>query len=131
MAKILIMEDDIQFAFEVRSKLEKNAHQVEWSRTASEAFELMEKTDFDLLISDVFVSVDGKFVPDGGINLLGRVRESQKFAKLPVIVVTASRASEFTSDYGKISKALGARFAFTKPLEYDEFLAAVDQALLD
>ncbi len=131
MAQILIMEDDIHFAFELRMLLENEGHSVEWTKNATDAFTALHDTQFDLVITDIFVSEDGKMVPDGGTKLQGRLRADPKLSKLPVIVITASRPSEFSPDYGTLSTALGAKAAFTKPINVKKFIAKVDEVLGD
>jgi CheY-like chemotaxis protein len=129
MAQILIMEDDIHFAFNLRTLLEKHGHCVEWTRNATEAFAAIGNARFDLVVTDIFVSEDGKIVPDGGTKLQGRIRADPKLHHLPIIVVTASKPSPYSPDYKQFSKSLGARAAFTKPLNEEEFMATVADIL--
>ena len=131
MANILIMEDDAHFAFELRTLLEAHEHNVEWTRNATDAFSAIEGSKFDLVITDIFVSEGGKLVPDGGTKLQGRMRADPALKDVPVIVITASRPSPFSPDYTNLSRALGARAAFTKPLDEEQFIATVDMVLAE
>lgn len=129
MARILIMEDDIHFAFGLRTLLEEQGHCVEWTRNATEAFAAIGNTKFDLVVTDIFISEGGKIVPDGGTKLQGRIRADPKLHDLPIIVVTASKPSPYSPDYKKLSTSLGARAAFTKPLDEERFMAVIDDVL--
>ena len=67
MARILIMEDDQDFATVLSGALEETGHSVVVSADGAAAMEELRATRYDLLITDIYVRQDGRATADGGI----------------------------------------------------------------
>ena len=135
MAKILLMEDDVEFAFDLRSFLEKQGMDVTWCRHVEEARAALEQHSFDLVITDIYVISAGQIVPAGGISLISDIRLS-KFLKnrkdishIPVIAVSAAGQKLGNERILETAKSAGARHCMSKPIDYGE-LADVMATLL-
>ncbi len=132
MVKILLMEDDDDFATVLSEVLAANGHTVRVCVTASEAMLLIAKERFDLLITDIIIRQDNKTVPDGGISLISRLRGALGWnlepwmKEMPIIAISGAIHNQGLSDLLRISKDLGADMALGKPTDTDELLDAIN-----
>ncbi|GGZ39598.1 sigma-54-dependent Fis family transcriptional regulator [Echinicola pacifica] len=116
-AKILLIEDDLTYSKIIKNFLEKHSYEVDKTAKIAEAFLLMEKVEYDLVITDYRL-------PDGtGMEVLERVVDRSSNTR--VILIT---------NYSDIRTAvrsmkLGAIEYITKPVNPDELLATVKEAL--
>jgi len=119
MAKenILLIEDDLTYSKIIKNFLEKHQYSVSTCTKIKDATALMEKKTYDLVITDYRL-------PDGtGMEVLEGIIEEQ--TKTRVILIT---------NYSDIRTAvksmkLGAFEYITKPVNPDELLATVQEAL--
>ncbi|MDN3688204.1 sigma-54-dependent transcriptional regulator [Cyclobacterium jeungdonense] len=117
MAKILLIEDDLTYSKIIKNFLEKNGYEVSCSTKVTEGLQSLEKTKPNLVITDYRL-------PDGtGMEVLDQV--TQHFPTTPVILIT---------NYSDIRTAvksmkMGAFEYITKPINPDELLLTVKQAL--
>lgn len=117
MAKILLIEDDLTYSKIIKNFLEKNGYEVTSNTKVSEGLQSLEKTRPDLVITDYRL-------PDGtGMEVLDQV--TQHSPNTPVILIT---------NYSDIRTAvksmkMGAFEYITKPINPDELLLTVKQAL--
>ncbi len=82
MKKILLIEDDSFLVDIYVTKLEKENFKVEAARSGKEAFGLMKKGKFDLVVLDILL-------PDmNGWDLLEKMREDRKNKKNRVIILS-------------------------------------------
>ncbi|WP_299673915.1 response regulator [uncultured Roseobacter sp.] len=131
MVKILLMDDDEAFASVLSELLAANGHSVRCCSTASDAIELISKTRFDLLITDIIVRHDNKTVPDGGISLISRLRGALSWnlepwmKEMPIIAISGAIHNQGLSDLLRITKDLGADMALGKPTDTGELLDAI------
>lgn len=114
---ILIADDDESLRRVIEFNLKKKGYRTTAVKTAEKALAVLQKSDFDLLISDM------KMPGMDGIELLQKSREIRP--ELPVIFITA---------FGTVEKAveaikLGAYDYITKPFDTDDFLHTVNKAL--
>ncbi|MCM1135229.1 MAG: response regulator transcription factor [Clostridium sp.] len=80
-ARILLVEDDISLIDGLKYSLQKNGFEPEIAMCLREAYDLLEKSSFDLLLLDVNL-------PDGtGFELCGSIR--RRGSRIPVIFLTA------------------------------------------
>ncbi len=110
---ILVIDDDVDFAFLLKRYLTKNGYTVFTEFTASKAIENLKNNSYDLIISDVRL-------PDGsGIQLLPQIKSLHY--KTPVILITGY------SDLKLAVKAmkLGAVDFITKPIQHEELLIKI------
>jgi two-component system response regulator HydG len=117
MEKILLIEDDLSYSKIISRFLEKNRYEVYCSTKVKDGLGHYEKHQIDLIITDYRL-------PDGtGMDVLDRVLNTHP--ALPVILIT---------NYSDIRTAvksmkMGAFEYITKPINPDELLLTVQQAL--
>ncbi len=96
MKKILLVEDDPFLVDIYVTKLENQKFKVDAVRTGKEAFEIMKKEKFDLIVLDVLL-------PDtNGWDVLEKMREDKKNKKNKVIML-----SNIDPDKEKMKMGLG------------------------
>jgi putative two-component system response regulator len=117
MTRILVIDDEDVIRMLVMEILETAGYAVTGAESAERALQLLGKTEFDLVVSDVVM-------PGlSGLELLELVRE--RHASLPVVLVTGA------GTYETLSQALtrGAAGLVTKPFAHADLQAAVADAL--
>lgn len=117
MSRILVIDDEEVIRKLMLEILEVAGHEVVGAETAERALELLEESDFELVVSDVVM-------PGlSGLELLGAVLARR--ASLPVVLVTGA------GTYDTLSEALtrGAAGLVTKPFAHIELQTAVADAL--
>ena len=117
MSRILVIDDEDVIRMLVVEILESAGYDVMSAESAERALTLLEKADFDLVVSDVVM-------PGlSGLELLEAVRARR--ASLPVVLVTGA------GTYDTLSQALtrGAAGLVTKPFAHHELQSAVADAL--
>ncbi len=135
VSHVLIMDDEPEFAFELRNWLEGRGYDVTWSRSASEALEVVENDDIDVIITDIYVYNDGMPIPDGGVKLIGEmkirtVREvCRKADRVPVIAISAAVNMAGNELVLHTAQRLGADFALAKPLNYEDLAKCLKHIL--
>ncbi len=117
MAKILIVEDDVAFCTMLQTYLKKKDFEVSTAFSASEAFSLLEKNKFEIIISDVRL-------PDKeGLEILREVKSKEPQSE--VIMMTS---------YAEIKMAVnamkeGAFDYIAKPFNPEVILQTINSAL--
>ncbi|MFW6131535.1 MAG: sigma-54-dependent transcriptional regulator [Candidatus Aminicenantaceae bacterium] len=117
MEKILILDDEKSILDLLVMVFEKEGYQVKTALSAPKALELIEKEEFDLIITDI------KLPEMSGLEVLKKVKN--KKSDIPVIVITA---------YGTVKQAVetlkaGAMDYILKPFDVDELKIVVSQGL--
>ncbi|MGZ3743651.1 MAG: response regulator transcription factor [Pseudobdellovibrionaceae bacterium] len=108
MAHILIVDDQKSVLLTLEALLKSEKHSVAACTNAIDAMAQLDKEPFDLVISDVVMSVGGT-----GLALLRTIRGQPKWAHLPVILLTGKREK---SDVEKGIQA-GADDYVVKPID--------------
>lgn len=80
---ILVVDDSITTRTLERRVLEKHGYRVSVASHGSQAWELLQSTPVDLVITDVQMPLMD------GFELTGRIRQSERLRRLPVILVTS------------------------------------------
>jgi len=117
MVKILLIEDDLTYSKIIKNFLEKNGYEITSCTKVAEGLQAFEKNKADLIITDYRL-------PDGtGMEVLDQVMRD--YPETPVILIT---------NYSDIRTAvksmkMGAFEYITKPINPDELLLTVKQAL--
>ncbi len=117
---ILVAEDNAAMAGVIRYNLEKAGFEVTLARCGQTAWELLESQSFDLVVSDFQMP---------GINggeLCQRIRQDERLAQLPVILLTAKGLELDLSWY---EDELGVSEVMAKPFSPRELTLAVQQHL--
>lgn len=115
--RILIVEDELIIAEDIRSELENLGYEVAGIATSyDEALEMLSEYQPDVMLVDILISGD-----KDGIELAGRVRE---IAELPVIFLTSH------SDSGTVERAKEVRpdAYIVKPFEKADLYTAIEIA---
>ncbi len=116
-ARVLVVDDKQSFRFMIKGYLDDAGHKATCVSCGSEALEELERSRFDLVLSDmVMPEMDG-------VTLLRRVRRGHP--QLPFVLVTA---------HGSVDSAVaamkeGADDYLLKPLNREELLLVVDRLL--
>ena len=116
-AKILVVDDEEIVLKSCRKILEKGGHQVSTAISGQQAFELLEKEPFDIVITDM------KMPGIDGIEVLKRVRA--KYPDIVVIMITGYSTVQSAVQAMK----LGAFDYIPKPFTPDEVLIVVEKAM--
>jgi len=127
LAKLIVMEDDVEFALKLKDALVAADHEVDVRYSASDAIEEFGHTSYDLLITDIFVHQGDNIVPNGGISLVAWVRKNQKTANMPIIAMTGAHKNPGLSSILGTAKVIGANEALEKPFATEQLLAMIDR----
>lgn len=115
MIKILIVEDEINIAGLIQAALDKGMYQWEYAKDGEEAADMLEETDYDLVLLDIMLPVID------GYELLDYIAPLH----IPVIFISAK-----TTIKDRVKGLhLGADDYITKPFNADELLARVESVL--
>jgi two-component system response regulator HydG len=117
MQKILVIDDDRDMCLLLKRFLTKHGFEVLEANTAKKATELLETSEFDLVLCDFRLdNTDGK-------TMLIKIKE--KYPQLPVIIITGYSDIKIAVEVMK----LGAYDYITKPLFPDEIILTIKKAL--
>ncbi|MFI3262040.1 MAG: sigma-54 dependent transcriptional regulator [Rikenellaceae bacterium] len=119
MTKILIIDDERYIRNSLKEALSYESYSVSTSENCNEALELMTKTNFDLIVSDV------KMEGMDGIEFLCHISNNEMYQHIPVIIITG---------HGNVEIAVralknGAFDFIEKPIDLGAFLSSVKNAL--
>ncbi len=117
MARILVAEDSPAIRLLIRRRLEMAGHAVDEAENGLEALDRLRST-----VAPDLLMLDENMPRTDGAGLLTWVREA--CPELPVIVVSARRESESAPEMAD------ADARFTKPIDFELLLAAVDSLIV-
>jgi DNA-binding response OmpR family regulator len=118
MARILIVDDDVNMVKLTETILSANGHDAIGTTQPHEAFESVRKDSFDLIILDIVM-------PEfGGVDFLNALKILSGF-KTPVLMLSGQGSIEAVKE----SLQLGAVDYLVKPFEASLLLARVSAAL--
>ncbi|MFY9924532.1 MAG: response regulator [Opitutaceae bacterium] len=122
MARILIIDDEDDMRMTLRAVLGRNGHTIAEARNGREALRLFQRTEFDLLITDILM-------PEmEGLELLMEVRKLRRPAKA-IAISGGGRVS--AHDCLSLARHMGAATVLAKPFTSEMLLGAVDGLLED
>lgn len=117
MQKILVIDDDRDMCLLLKRFLSKHGFEIEDANTAKKALELLDTTEYDLVLCDFRLdNMDGK-------TMLIKIKE--KYPHMPVIIITGYSDIKIAVEVMK----LGAYDYVTKPLFPDEIILTIRKAL--
>lgn len=117
--KILLVENEEATSESLKKVISNEGYVVESVRSAEEALNLIEKSHFDLVISDIALpNIDG-------IELLNRIKNINK--QTVVIIMTSYPSLETSVE----ALRAGAFDYITKPILYEELLKIINKAFED
>ncbi len=123
MAKVLVVDDDPDFAKVTSKVLEKAGHEVVSAANGAKALQSMRQEPPDLVLLDIMMS----YILDG-LDVSREMSEDPALKEIPVIMVTSltgvKGSGVFPSDeYVPVDEWLA------KPVDPDTLLARIDRAL--
>lgn len=112
--RILIVDDVADNLFLLQTVLECEGYTVETALNGKIALDKIERTDPDLVLLDIMM-------PElNGYEVTRQVRQSERFASLPIVLLTAH--DEYSQ---RPYKDIGANDLIRKPVDFDELLSKV------
>ena len=121
MARILVIDDDIQFLSFLQEVLFDEGYSVEVSTNGKEGMQRLEQVKFDILIIDMFM-------PDkDGVEVLREIR--QKKIALKIIGISGGGRNYSADGVLKIAKILGAEKNLHKPFTKKDLLPVIRELL--
>ena len=120
MARILVIDDDVQVRGAVRRILERAGHTVEDVGNGNAGLQAHRERPADLIITDIFM-------PErDGIETVRQLRRESPQVK--IIVISGGDRTQ-TMDLRKDAELLGAARSLRKPFELSELVQAVGELL--
>ncbi len=116
MARVLIVDDEKSVRITLREFLKEDKHEISVAKSADEALRLVEKLDFDIIISDIILP------RINGMILLKQIRETSP--DIQVIMITG----EPTADTAARAVRAGAFDYLAKPVSAELLKKAVKNA---
>ncbi len=114
--KILVVDDDVRNVFALTSALEQKGALVEIARNGLEAIDKLQHDEtIDLVLMDIMM-------PEmDGFTAMQEIRKEARFAKLPIIAVTAKAMKD---DQDRCLRA-GANDYLAKPIDLDRLFSLI------
>ena len=128
MARLLIMEDDLDFAAQLGTDLEERGHDVVIFDSATDALVYAEANSFDLAISDIIVKEDERISRDGGIKFISGLRQIQK-KSVPIIAISGTFTHTSGATIASSASTVGANILIAKPFFPQELATAIEMLL--
>lgn len=119
MANILLVDDDPTVRDTLGEMLSLAGHHVAEAADGVAAIEKFEKSDFDIVIADIFMP------GEDGIGTIRRIRDQDPF--VGIVAITGGSKS-LNYDVLRISTELGADLGLAKPISSARLLASVAEA---
>jgi DNA-binding response OmpR family regulator len=117
MAKILIVDDDVQVTSLLRKVLASEGYDVTAINNSSKAIQTANSLHPDLFILDLMMP------PPDGFTLCSMLRADPNFAQTPILIITAMDISNSRAT------ALGANDYLAKPFNLDELASRIEALL--
>jgi CheY-like chemotaxis protein len=94
MARILIVDDDPDFALVCRSILEAEGYSVTSAANGDQALEKLHQERPDLMLLDVMMSSTLE-----GVDLCKKIRSEPALASLPIVMVSSIGTTEYAAEF--------------------------------
>ncbi len=119
--RILVVEDSATMLHQLKNSLNIQGFKVDVAKDGLSAWEKLNASQYDLVITDY----DMPYVD--GLELCSRIRQSNKFENLPIIIETSKDSK---ADQVKI-RSIGIQAFITKPFSPDRMIAEVERVLAE
>ena len=120
MAKILIIDDDIQFRKMLRQVLERAGYEVSEASDGNEGTMTYESESVDIVITDLIMP------KKEGIETISELKKN--YPEIKIIAISGG-GRVGPESYLTFAEKLGARYTFSKPLDRTKMLEAVHELL--
>jgi DNA-binding response OmpR family regulator len=118
-ARILIIDDERDFTEIVSTLLDFHDFQADTASSAQDALAMMDKTQYDLIVSDLMMpAMDG-------FQLIDKLREDPRYHSTPVVVLSAKTLT----DEERKRLLIGNASFMTKPFEPRALVEKITQML--
>ena len=115
----LVVDDDVDFCTIMRVMLKWRGFEAQIAYSAADAWHSLSEIDPDIMLIDIAM-------PDvDGLQLVRELRSDEKFAKTPIIMITARAIREML----EASEEAGADFFLTKPVSLFELTSTIDKLM--
>ena len=119
--QVLLVEDSPEVSLSVREILSSVGHDVSDASNGKEALDKISQTEFDLVVSDIWM-------PEmDGIALLKEIRGAGN--EVPVVVISGGAPNAPLTYTAPLASTFGANAVIYKPFEKEELLQAIDTVL--
>lgn len=136
MAKILIMEDDLDQGSLLTALLVNAGHQTELAYTGGEAWAILQHEPFDTVLTDIYVNtVSDTARSNGGLFLINKIRFWKRkdapewVHRLKIVAMTG--AVGVPGDILQLATEFGADVCLRKPAALPDILEAVEPLPFD
>ncbi len=120
LKRILVVEDEIEFAELVKARLEMTGYLVSIAVDAYGGTQAILKEEFDLIVLDLMMPAGG------GLSILERMHQFPRKSTVPVVILTGKPIDDELS--AKLSN-LKVSAIFIKPYDTTKFLARIKSLL--
>jgi len=116
MARVLVVEDNVELAAMIEQILELGDHDVLIARNGQDAIEIARREGPDLVLMDVMLPVRS------GLDVARLIRSEADpaLAQIPIIAMSASSNLRVVAESGEFTSVL------SKPFDIDTLIAIVD-----
>ncbi|MEL6940778.1 MAG: response regulator [Cyanobacteria bacterium J06598_1] len=129
MAKVLILEDNLELALYWQRLLEAQNHGVQCCDTVAAALTLTEKMQPDLVIVDMLIKSGDTPLPQGGLTLVGKLKLLGTSCP-PLLGVSGMKRSNYLKSTAlEVAEKMGLDLALYKPISEEQLLRAVSYLL--
>lgn len=115
-AKVLIVDDDVEFAYSLKDVLETEGYELESVNSGEEAISEIEKNPFDVILMDVKMPILN------GVETFKKIKNISP--KTPVIMITAFSFEDLIGE----AMREGAFGILYKPLDFKRLIEIIDLA---
>ena len=118
MAKVLVIDDKEEIRSVLQDMLEMSGYEVDTAEDGKKAKDLYDKTEYDAVITDIIMP------EQDGFKVILDFRNKKQLDRLIAISGGGRTSSE---DYLNIATHFGVTSIFSKPPNYKDLLAKVDE----
>jgi len=123
MARILIIDDDEHVRSVLQKMLVRAGYEVVSAANGKQGIRIFNENPTDLVITDILMPV----MP--GSRLISILRKEHPTVK--IIAISGGGSMNQPGGFLTLARDLGAHQILTKPLKFDDLIAAVEEALAD
>lgn len=118
MPKVLIIDDEADIRSVLKDMLGMSGYEVDTAENGKKAKELYDKTDYDVVITDIIMP------EQDGFEVILDYRNKNQLSRI-IAISGGGRTS--SKDYLNIANHFGVSSIFSKPPNYKDLIAKVDE----